>query len=291
MILIDHTDPTWQRLRTRTNGAETYSKDIVALDIPHWRECGDVVVSTCPRLNTINVSNYDISEGLTAVQYLHTFSHTDPLGYIREIVDGVKFKPKQIIFISAYRAYVDMIRAAGYAAYFMPMTITPPPVQPVECRRNDAILWFGNVYSERRSVYAEVKAAASAFGLKFHSISNGIYTHDGGNDMVTQQEAWEIVNTYRYGIGVGRCALEMMSMGIRVMIAGHRFGGIIADVGDYHMQRLSNFGGRQVTYDFDIANCLLAMMTRPNYFDPAPHIAQDLKDRVHILKEIISDIK
>lgn len=302
MILIDHTDKTWAAQQKRPNGAEKYSKDIVRVDVPLWEKlCGEsnLVVSTCPRLHKVRYDDYDISGSLeqyTCVQYLHTFPKADPVANVREIEDGNPFISIHNIYLSAYTSYVSLLRAHGYTAYHMPMYINPQEVIAAQRKPHELplspndVLWFGNVYSSKRGMYNTVKATLRMRGMRLHTISEGVYTNAAGEQKtVTQEEAWWLASHFRYGVGVGRCALEMMALGLRVLIAGDSIGGIVTNEAEYQAQQAVNFNTRVCTFDNDINNCISAMVHLPDdeykIISPYP----DVEQRHKIINRIVED--
>jgi hypothetical protein len=77
------------------------------------------------------------------------------------------------------------------------------------------IVYFGNSYHDKTVIMNHLK--------KENDIE---YV---GDMKQPQKEVLDYVNKFEVGIGVGRCALEMLAMGMKVIIAGSRYGGYIND--------------------------------------------------------------
>ncbi len=255
MIVFDHKFPEWRRRYNRLrheNGANTYSRDLVRHQIPHWQKWADnqnkrVILSTCPLLSRVN---HKIKEADIIVQYLHTYPYLEPLNVIRKYCE--KVKAKRIMFLTAYKAYEKLMTGSGFEAYFVPMTIDArllPTMKPM--RHPDKILWFGRIDDSKKKVYRELSELC-ANRFEFDTIANSRFNRR----KISQSEAWQIASNYKYGVGVGRCALEMYALGLKVLVAGVKVGGLVMNENDYQLQSETNFNGRYHTFSDDLEECL-----------------------------------
>lgn len=249
LTVIDHTEQRWQyRYRThgRENGASTYSKEIVEHHIPLWADAVkglDTVISTCPRM-----LNMDI-EGDLAVQYLHTYSYKEGLHNIRLIDKQLQRTFQKRIFVTAYRSLAIQANNAGYETWHVPMAIDPSKINPVvadQKKGERTAAYFGNLLGNKVDSYAKLKIEFQKNGWALDRVAG------------PQRDSWHELTKYDYGVGVGRCALEMLHLGLRVMISGAHFGGIMMDSHDFEVQRNTNFNGRTVTFDREIQACISA---------------------------------
>ena len=279
VTIIDHTSPKWAVRKKNENGAATYSIDIVTSQAKHWTDKfqqhpENVVISTCPAFYDISPAEIPFKKVDLAVQYLHTYPFFEPIGYINRIFQSVPRKSTgfRMKFISAYRTYADRINRYAeklpISAAYVPMAIDPVKLTGIrQANRNipkhqKKIIWFGNLYREKNPLYQEIRKKIKAFGWSLDVINRGRYN---GSHRISQLQAWELLSNYQYGIGVGRCALEMYVLGLKVLIAGANFGGIINSETDFIVQQSSNFNGRVITCDRDIHACLSGL---PDSFLP-----------------------
>ena len=260
---ITHQLPSWQARKKIENGAATYSEDIIQSQQLHWEKFfhGDprnIVISTCPLLSQVNQRDIKASRVDLAIQYLHTFPYENPITYIQKIVAGFthhkRLKSTQWVFLSAYRSYVDQINSAGFKAFFVPMSINTAPLVEIATAAQtspihaDRVIWFGNIYHDKSKLYTSLAGYVRQAGFQLDTISRGLFNRQ---TQLSQTDAWQRIAQYQYGIGVGRCALEMYALGLKVVIAGSKFGGIIADLHDFEVQTTTNFNSRLITYDRD----------------------------------------
>lgn len=283
-MIVDHNEPVWSRryrrshvVRGRENGAATYSREIVTHQAPVWSRFAppDALVSTCPLLSRVP----DLPAAPFAVQYLHTIRHPDPLSEPREVVEALNCP---VVFVTAYRALHYLMSRAGYTSLFVPMTVDTATVraaagpQPARLEQHRA-LWFGNVTSKRQPEFRTMQAAFAECGWGLDVISDGTFN---GTTPVSQEEAWSIASRYRYGVGVGRAALEMHALGLRVIYAGADFGGIATTPAEWEVQQSANFGGGVTTYSRRRDNCIASYelgLTDPPELDSS-HAAEVLRD-------------
>lgn len=254
MILFDHTTKSWLRRKRRENGAATYSKDIVAHQIQKWGKLlGDLKysLSTCPTFYSLKKEIKRL-HGYKYIQYLHMYPYSNPIGYIQRIHRSARGK---ILFLTAYKSFDILLKINGFNSKFTPMSIDTDKLKSYikQDRNKNTIIYFGNIYSDKALLFNEIKEKCEANGLKLDYICDGLFN---GVKPVNQQEAWDIISTYEYGVGVGRCAMEMWALGLKIMIAGNQFGGIVIDEADWAVQEKTNFNGRCITFDRDINTCI-----------------------------------
>lgn len=252
MELIDHTNPQWLNRKTEANGAETYSKDLVKYQIPHWENLlGDKdLISTCPLLYTIGIKgNYNVT-----IQYLHKYPYTDAIGYANKLQKAVN--TKEIIYITAYKEYEKLLRFMGLKAVYIPMAIDVAYISSHRQPKagHDGIIYFGQVRRDKKDIHFNIKQACKRLHIPFATIT---YDKLNGKTPVTQEEALKFISTFKYGVGVGRCAQEMMALGVKVMIAGIKVGGLITNEQEYQKQLATNMNGRVWTYSNKIDTCLV----------------------------------
>lgn len=257
LTLFDHTERVWSSRymrHGRENGAATYSRELVRHQAHLWADIAeDVTVSTCPLLSHVP----DQRGGDVAVQYLHTYTYSNPAEQAEVVAREVGHMYQRIVFVSAYVPLVHRLRMQGFEAVYVPMTIDTEQVLPYRttARRDDReIAYFGNITGAKLPIFNRLRRIAAGHGLELVHVKG------------SQREAWEELATYRHGVGVGRCALEMLALGLRVMIAGERFGGIMTSPGDFDAQRAVNLNGRVLTYDRDGDACLIGL--RSSYVPP-----------------------
>jgi hypothetical protein len=253
--VIDHTDPGWEARyvrKGRENGAATYSRDIVRHHLPVLRELlpPGSVVSTCPLLVEQDVA------GPVAVQYLHTYSYRDALRQPRLVADHLAGRVGRLVFVTAYRALHARLTAAGFEAVFVPMAVDADAVRAhrsaEEQHEPRRAVYFGNLTRPKRRLFERLRGELTAQGWTLDLLSEGWLE----GRWLRQTEAWREVSRYRFGIGVGRCALEMMALGLRVMVAGAEFGGLATTPDEHAVQAGCNYNGRVTTFDRDIGACV-----------------------------------
>lgn len=123
------------------------------------------------------------------------------------------------------------------ASAFIPMSIDTEKL-PQNNSNKKGIIYFGNITTTKTHIYRELKKS----GIKFDTLSlsalNPVEQPNGKK--YSFEECLEIVSGYEIGIGVGRAALEMIAMGLKVIIAGRHYSGPILNQKDFEMQWKSN---------------------------------------------------
>lgn len=253
MKVLDHTDPEWSRRVTRINGALTYSKDLVKYQLPKWEDVltEDDVISTCPKFSDSSLMGvYNV-----AVQYLHSYPYYGAVQHVERILWNKKFRCEKLIFVTAYKQFERELEAAGLNAVYVPMAIDTDALTQYKAEKTEEnkIIYFGNIVHNKLRVYNHLKRycqmAGYAVDLISHSLYNGVWT-------ISREEALAKIATYKYGIGVGRCAQELMTLGVKTIVAGQKFGGIITSPEDYKEQLRTNINGRIVTHVDNMQTCI-----------------------------------
>lgn len=273
--IVDHTSPRWAARKKNENGAATYSADIVASQAGNWSNAFSnsplrVVISTCPLFTDISPIEYPFAQVDLVIQYLHTYPFKESIGYVNRVYNAFNRKAPgfRMVFISAYQSYVQRINkwaregSRPIQAVYIPMSIDTTRLAQIRKtnqkipKHKNKIIWFGNLYRDKSTLYQQIKSTVRQMGYHLDVISRGRLN---GKTPLDQMHAWDHISDYRFGIGVGRCALEMYTLGLRVLISGSNFGGIVYSEIDHQVQKSTNFNGRVITYDRDITSCMAAL--------------------------------
>lgn len=249
MHLFDHTTSSWLRRTNSINGAITYSKDIIKHQLPKWQSIlgHNDLLSTAPPPDT-----FDLPSNINnAIIYLHTWPLDDN---IIEFKSRYRVPAKNVIYITAYKEYCKTLKQYGYNAVYIPMSIDTEQVQQyAQVKDKHGIVYYGNITSAKLKTYRKVQEVCRSLGVRLDTVSYGVYR----GRAVTQEQALEYISRYTYGIGVGRCALEMQALGLKVLIAGRALGGLITNDTEYTLQQEVNMNGRINTYSNSMKQCLL----------------------------------
>lgn len=126
--------------------------------------------------------------------------------------------------------------------YFLPMVIEPFPNTPehyLEIAKTHTnktypktsnIVWFGNIYRQKTKNFVELKKK-----LNFDIVSFGHF-NSIPIDEVKQNDRHRlkhILERYEVGIGVGKCAQELISLGLKVLVSGNNHSGFILNQNDF----------------------------------------------------------
>lgn len=253
MKLISHSDPNWLLKFRRINGALTYSQDLIKYQIPLWEKVltQDDIISTCPKFSDIEESG----RFRIAIQYLHSFPYIRPTERVKKVLWDKPFKADKIIFITAYKAFEKMLKNEGLNAVYIPMSIDVDKILKYKTKNiiDDRILYFGNVLHSKLALYNKLKVVCKSNGFELDTISTGKFNKSKN---LSQEDVWSLASEYKYGIAVGRCAMELHALGVKTIIAGQKFGGLITNYAEYKQQLRTNMNGRYWTYSSDPLTCL-----------------------------------
>lgn len=260
--VIDHTDEWWSHRKQKTgreNGANTYSRDIGTHHVGRWAKLAhdqEVVVSTAPPLVVHDVGAVDL-----VVQYLHTYDYSAPLLTPRRVWAALRAQGvRRVLFVAAYRPLVNALNEAGFEAVYVPMRVDVDWIrhragtERVTRIGAGRAVYFGNVTPAKRKHFDAMRRAFVKTGWKLDVLTEP-----------DQTKALRRIKSYSYGVGVGRCALEMMALDVRVMLSGAKFGGIITNADEWAVQSSQNFNGRVITYDRTVAACVDAWDQVPDW--------------------------
>jgi hypothetical protein len=251
--VYSHESDQFKAAKRFENGAATYSADLLRYQLANWEAATqgmDAILYTA--LPSHRAGQY-IPPADISFTYLHTFPHTEPLRQIHKMraADG----SGRMVFITAYAAYHAMITRAGFESVYIPMSIAPMARrEPVPHEKR--LIWFGNLYHSKKSVCDDLRRKCKRHGWRLDVISKG-RLNDG--EHLSREQALDLIASYPYGVGVGRCAMEMQAIGLRVLIAGDAVGGLIMDDLDHAQQIKTNHNGRIATFSRDIDLCLDAL--------------------------------
>lgn len=262
LTVIDHSDEWWSKRKHKTgmeNGANTYSRDVVTHHVGRWAKLAhdqEVVISTAPPLVTHDVGPVDL-----VVQYLHTYDYAAPLLTPNRIWAALRAQGvRRVLFVAAYRPLVNALTDAGFEAVYVPMRVDVDWIRHragvARVTRHGAgrAVYFGNVTPAKRKHFDAMRRAFIKTGWKLDILNEP-----------DQAKALRRIKGYSYGVGVGRCALEMMALDVRVMLSGQKFGGIITNADEWAVQSSQNFNGRVITYDRTVSACVDAWDQVPDW--------------------------
>lgn len=277
MIVYNNSEPEWRDRRyrlNRVNGAETYGAEIEKFQIPIWRELSDdITVSTTNLLS--NMENPILSG--TNVQYLHTYPIDDPQKQFRAVL-GITTDP---IFVTSYMGLHAAIQQAGYRSIFIPMTIDDTNIPKQVENPKNAFIWYGNITSDKWHTFGKLLRYFDSIGVQFDWISNNRFRDKGPK--LSQQECWDIISQYKYGVGVGRCYMEMAAMGLKCIIAGNDIGGIVTSEYEHRRQVDTNYNARYHTFSKDLRTLL-------ENIDDAIPMYESIHDNLDLIRERIQNI-
>lgn len=286
MKIIDHTDQLWDaryRRHSRTNGAATYSRDIVKYHVPIWKKFApdDTVVSTAPLIT--NRKAYGIPDDTKLlVQYVHRYQYDSPLADAKRVTG--EMGGRQVLFVTAYKQYANLLNWNGYRALWLPMTIDAEAIRkfqsPEHQHHAKKLAYFGNLLHGKELIHADLVKQLNSFGWEVDTFANN---RKNGKGNLSQSQILREISTYDYGIGVGRCALEMYALGLKILVIGGQFGGLVMSPADFEAQLKTNFNGRIITYDRTLEACLAAL----------PHsesITSDIKEQLPFIERLIAGV-
>lgn len=291
ITIYDHTNsPIWAETykerfaaHQKTNGAYTYSQEIVKYHIPVIKEAlnkynpnlNTVIMSVGESYNLPNIQNKNL-----IIQYLHEKFERDWLRVEKSIKLPVKH-----IFITGRIKVQKELEKRGIACIWLPMSIDKQYIlqhSDINKKRyENRIIYFGNKYMGKGLTFDILRNFFLARQIAFDSIYNNVYTrYDGDNIKITRDNIMQVLSNYKYGIGNGRCALEMFALGIKVLISGARIGGIIMNAEDFNKHSLNNFAADND--DFTFSNNILECW---NSIDKSITKTTDIADVLPILKD------
>jgi hypothetical protein len=123
--------------------------------------------------------------------------------------------------------------------YFLPMVIEPFSKEndkEIEefvnktYKKTSDVIWFGNVYRQKIETFNDLKEKIKFDIISFNSFNEIEIKHDRFNKRDILKH---ILKRYDIGIGVGKCAQEMLSLNMKVLIIGTNIGGFILTQKDF----------------------------------------------------------
>jgi hypothetical protein len=241
------------------------------------------VVSTCPVLCRVRpkelMDNPEHKFGCI-VQYLHSYPYNNPLGVVEDSLKAFQDKCEELVFVVAYAAYAEEInryseqhtKGTKIRAIFQPMKIND---EPLKYRSNESkgyeglhVVWFGNIYRNKGALYGDTIRFCMEKNINLHVISDGKYRRPNGKaTIITQKDAWRVIQSVGRVMAVGRCYLEAIALGCKAIVVGQKYGGYVRSMEDFEAQHSTNFNGRIVTGSLSMEDAIEGLAERDSYFN------------------------
>lgn len=240
----------------KTNGAYTYSQDIRKYHIPviidsiaKSKKYEYTLISTVGRLSPGIVPK----ETQLIIYYLHE----NTLREMPRVKELISWYHGKVIFISARIETIREIQKLGISAIHLPLSIETSAIAKYAKKRRytgKRVIYFGNKYLGKDGAYDATRAAFESNGWKWDEISNNQFN---GGERLPRDKILKILANYKYGIGEGRCYLEMNTLGIKTFISCAKTMGIITNEEEFEKHKLGNFSvWNGYTFSNDIQTCI-----------------------------------
>ncbi len=287
-IYNHRTHPIWSSIYKRrfkrlgkTNGAYTYSQDIVKHHLPviidilnKQKKYKNILISTVATLSeNIIPKNIDL-----IIEYIHESA-------VRDIPKCIKLSENtKCIFVTSREESYNKLKDAGIDCVFIPMAIDTEKFDEYKNSNKytgKRVIYFGNKYLGKDGYYRKTKDAFLRKGWTFDEISCNIFN---GKLKLDREEILETISKYKYGIGEGRCFLELNALGVKTLICASTCQGIITNDTEFELHKLTNFAdGKVWTFSKSIQECI-------DNFDKAIIKTVDVSEILPILEKGIREI-
>jgi len=184
-----------------------------------------------------------------------------------------KFTMRNHRYVTHYKKFASWLTDIGIANTFIPMTVDLE-VLPVKEKCNGKIIVFTNLYNEKAEVFTKLQES----GVEFDYLSFGQLNGEG--KILNRTECLELVSNYKIGVGVGRSAIEMLAMDLKVIVAGREYGGTIVNADDLQKHWDTNFNSSHkssLDFEWDIYRIEGAEKIDRNIFDMRSQIDKYLE--------------
>lgn len=202
--------------RPEVRGYSTYHKDFMRTVLPHLDVPENTMIS-----NDVYIKFPE--PGQKILHILHASIEAQITGWWR-----------QTQFVTHYEYFLPVLAKHGHTGHFTPMGIDLNRVPRRMGEGNGRWIYFGNLYPQKMETYRQLQKTLNFDTLSFGRLNDS-------EEVLSNEECLALVAQYSYGIGVGRCALEMAAIGLPVLIAGNEVGGTLTTPEDYHFHKKSNF--------------------------------------------------
>lgn len=265
ITVYDHlTHPTWADSYLtvfesigRTNGAYTYSQDICKYHLPIINNILAVQTKYANSLvSTVGTLSPEIIPANTnlIVEYVHETAKRDVPKCISNCqrIPGAKF-----IFITSRLETYTALTEKNISCVLIPMAIDTSlftNIDKTNKYEGKKVIYFGNKYLGKNGFYNQTKEAFIKKGWKFDEISYNLFNK---TEQLSRNQMLETIAKYKYGIGEGRCVLEMNALGLKTLICAGGCQGIMTNELDFNIQKQHNFSDGEVwTFSNDINVCV-----------------------------------
>jgi hypothetical protein len=222
----------------QSNGVTTYWTDFNNVVLPHLlksykevdrRAFSDMVFSFSEHIPPLfDVDKKDVK----VFQVLHN-----------DIKEHIKYDPidfRNHFFLTHYMHMKKWFDEKGFNSTFIPMSIDTDVLPKNE--QTKRIIYFSNIYEDKKECFRKLASS----GISFDVLSFGMFNNDYRRNY-THSECLDIVSKYQIGIGVGRSALEMLGMGLKVIVAGKEYGGLINNTTELKKHWETNFNSKYIS--------------------------------------------
>jgi hypothetical protein len=292
ITIFDHnTHPVWSKIykdkfkrKYRTNGAYTYSEDIIKFHLPiiekillKQNKYKNILIST-----VTTIAEDIIPKGTDLIiEYVHESA-------IRDLPKCMKNKRLNIkfIYVTSRTDVFNSLKEHKISCVLLPMAIDVEQIviykKPQSKQYKDKrVIYFGNKYLGKDGYYEKTKTAFLKNGWIFDEISYNLFNNC---KRLTREQVFDTISKYKYGIGEGRCVLEMNALGLKTLICAVKNQGLMMNDNDFNFQKLNNFSdGTFFTFSKDLDVCI-------NNIDSAIIKTLDVHDVLPDLKKQLEEI-
>lgn len=291
IIIFDHNShPIWQPVyktyhenKNRTNGGYTYSCDISKFHIPIIKK----VLNNQTKYRNILITSVGLLDELITpkntdliIYYLHEFLERE----YKNIVRLQSWYKGKVVFITSRKNIYEKLQSEKIDVILLPMSIDATEFEKYKkIKKHDGkkVIYFGNMYLGKNKAFNQVRVEFLRQGWQFDYITSNSFN---GKKLLSREKIFEIIAKYNYGIGEGRCFLEMNAMGLKTLICASACQGIITNETYFKKHQENNFSdGKVWTYSRIIKKCI-------ENFDKAIIKTTDVREILPILENKLKRI-